>query len=103
MRRVSLRPIVCLGIHVEAAHTRCLLGRWNVSVASKTERTTETIRERHDRLRRQGLRPVRIWVPDPRAAAFEAEAHRQAAAVASRAEAADDQDFIDSVSRWDDA
>lgn len=70
---------------------------------SKTERPTETIRERHDRLRGQGLRPVRIWVPDPNAVSFAAEAHRQSAAVAARAQSNDDQDFIDAVSRGDDA
>jgi hypothetical protein len=50
------------------------------------------------RLRAQGLRPVQIWVPDVRASAFRAEAHRQSAAVASSTQAAADQSFIDSVS-----
>ena len=50
------------------------------------------------RLRAQGLRPIQIWVPDVRATSFRAEAHRQSAAVAASAQAADDQAFIDWVS-----
>lgn len=39
--------------------------------------------QRHrDALRRSGLRPVQIWVPDTRRADFEAEAHRQSRRVA---------------------
>ena len=37
------------------------------------------------RLRRQGLRPVQIWVPDTRSPAFTTEAHRQSLAVARSA------------------
>jgi len=70
-----------------------------LSASSRTERSPETIRERHDRLRRQGLRPVRIWVPDPNAATFSAEAHRQSVAVAASDRAQEDQDFIDAASR----
>ena len=35
------------------------------------------------RLRRQGLRPIQIWVPDVRSPGFAAEARRQSAAVAT--------------------
>ncbi len=52
------------------------------------------------RLREQGLRPLQIWVPDMRAPGFRAEAHRQSAAVAASAHAAEDQSFIDAVSEW---
>jgi hypothetical protein len=48
-------------------------------------------------LRRQGLRPIQIWVPDVRARSFKAEAHRQSLTVANSPHARDDQDFIDSV------
>ena len=50
------------------------------------------------RLREQGLRPIQIWAPDVRSAAFRKEAHRQSAAVAASAHAFDDQAFIDAVS-----
>lgn len=55
-------------------------------------------RERQARLRALGLRPIQIWVPDVRAPAFRAEAHRQSQAVAASPGATDDQAFIDSVS-----
>jgi len=49
------------------------------------------------RLRRQGLRPVQLWVPDIRSPAFRAEARRQSLLVASSAGEADDQSFIDAI------
>jgi hypothetical protein len=67
----------------------------------KSSRTK--VREHRERLRALGLRPVQIWVPDVRAPAFQAAAHRQSAAVAASAHAAEDQAFIDAVSGWDDA
>lgn len=51
-----------------------------------------------DRLRRQGLRPLRIWVPDVRTPEFERQAHQQSAAVAASAHEQDDQAFVDAVS-----
>ncbi len=66
------------------------------------ERTTDSGRQRvaahRARLRKQGLRPVQIWVPDVRAPGFAAEAHRQSALAAASAHAADDQAFIDAIS-----
>ena len=50
------------------------------------------------RLRRQGLRPIQIWVPDVRSPGFKAEAHRQSLAVAGSPHADEDQRFIDAVS-----
>lgn len=56
------------------------------------------VRKHRERLRGQGLRPIQIWVPDVRAPAFRAQAHRQSLAVAASAHAAEDQAFIDAVS-----
>jgi surfactin synthase thioesterase subunit len=56
------------------------------------------VRAHRERLRRQGLRPIQIWVPDVRAPSFKAKAHRQSLAVAKSAQANADQDFIDVVS-----
>ncbi len=55
------------------------------------------------RLRAQGLRPIQIWVPDVRAPAFRAEAHRQSLAVAASRHAAEDQAFIDAITDEDNA
>jgi len=56
------------------------------------------VHEHRERLRRQGLRPIQIWVPDVRAPAFRSEAHRQSLAVAASSRAHEDQAFIDAVS-----
>ncbi|MFI5004089.1 MAG: antitoxin MazE family protein [Solirubrobacterales bacterium] len=58
------------------------------------------VREHRARLRKQGLRPIQIWVPDVRAPRFAEEAHRQSRAVAASRYAAEDQAFVDSISEW---
>jgi hypothetical protein len=70
--------------------------------ASSAKPSRTKVREHRERLRAQGLRPIQIWVPDIRSHAFRSEAHRQSAAVATSAHAADDQVFIDSISDWGD-
>ena len=62
------------------------------------ESTSARVRKHRAALRASGLRPIQIWVPDVRATSFQAEAHRQSAAVAASSQAAEDQAFIDSVS-----
>ena len=62
------------------------------------ESSKEKVRRYRERMRKQGLRPIQIWVPDVRAPGFRVEAHRQSLAVASSPEAAADQEFIDAVS-----
>ncbi len=58
----------------------------------------DKVRAYRERMRARGLRPIQIWVPDTRTAAFRAEAHRQSLAVAQSARAREDQDFIDAIS-----
>ena len=60
--------------------------------------TRDRVRQHRERLRRQGLRPVQIWVPDVRAPEFIAEAHRQSIAIATSEGEADDQAFVDAIS-----
>ncbi len=66
------------------------------------ERDHRPVRQRvaahRARLRRQGLRPVQIWVPDVRAAGFAAEAHRQSALAAVSPHEHEDQAFVDAIS-----
>lgn len=69
----------------------------------RRESNRAKVQEHRQRLRAQGLRPIQIWVPDVRAPAFRAQAHRQSLAVAGGPRAVDDQAFIDSVSDWGDA
>ena len=58
----------------------------------------DKVRSHRERMRARGLRPVQIWVPDTRTAAFRTEAHRQSLAVAQSALARWDQYFIDAIS-----
>ena len=43
---------------------------------------SERVQKRREALRAAGLRPVQIWVPDPRRPGFAAECRRQAALIA---------------------
>ncbi|MEO7648624.1 MAG: antitoxin MazE family protein [Gemmatimonadaceae bacterium] len=67
-------------------------------MAEKSKSSRDKVRAHRERLRKQGLRPIQIWVPDVRARSFKAEAHRQAAAVAASGQASDDQAFTDAIS-----
>jgi len=69
---------------------------------SDTSPVRQRVAQHRDRLRRQGLRPVQIWVPDVRAPGFDAEAHRQSALAAGSPHEADDQDFVDALSWFTD-
>jgi hypothetical protein len=73
-----------------------------MSSTSKPKTSQTKVREHRDRLRKQGLRPIQIWVPDVRSRAFRSEAHRQSVLVASSAHAHDDQAFINAISNWED-
>ena len=53
------------------------------------------------RLRRKGLRPVQIWVPDTRAEGFADECRRQARLAARSAQEKRALDFISEIAAWD--
>jgi Antitoxin MazE-like len=60
----------------------------------------DKVRAHRARLRKQGLRPIQVWVPDVRSKAFARAAHRQSLAVAKSADAEEDQEFVDAISAW---
>jgi hypothetical protein len=64
----------------------------------KTSR--ERVKAHRERLRKKGLRPIQIWVPDVRSRRFKTEAHRQSLAIAASALEREDQAFIDDISWW---
>ncbi len=68
--------------------------------SARSKRTRDKVKAHRERLRRQGLRLIQVWVPDVRSPAFQAEAHRQSLAVACSAQERQDQGFIDSVSEF---
>ncbi len=69
-----------------------------MAASAQRGESRERVRGYRARLRRQGLRPIQIWVPDTRSPDFAAEAHRQSAAVAASPYEAEDQAFIDAIS-----
>ena len=60
----------------------------------------DKVRAHRARLRKAGLRPVQIWVPDVRSTSFAQAAHRQSLAVAKSLHARQDQSFVDAISAW---
>jgi hypothetical protein len=73
-----------------------------MSEAKKPKSSRDKVRAHRERLRRQGLRPLQIWVPDVRSPAFKAEAHRQSMVLAESQLEREDQDFVDAVSDRED-
>jgi hypothetical protein len=69
-----------------------------MSPSPSPKSSRDKVRAHRERLKRQGLRPIQIWVPDVRSPDFQAEAHRQSEAVALGVMEADDQAFIDAAS-----
>jgi hypothetical protein len=59
----------------------------------------DKVRAYRERLRRQGLRPIQIWVPDVRSPKFAAEARRQSLLVATSPGEPEEQAWIDEISR----
>ncbi|MFI5095484.1 MAG: antitoxin MazE family protein [Candidatus Acidiferrum sp.] len=68
---------------------------------SQPKTSRDKVRAHRRRLRKLGLRPIQIWVPDLRSPVFAKEARRQSLAVAKSPHAERDQDFIDAISSPD--
>lgn len=71
------------------------------SIPKRSEASNDKVRRHRARLRREGLRPIQIWVPDTRAPDFADEARRQSRAVAASRHAEADQAFIDAISEFE--
>lgn len=67
---------------------------------TKSITSRDKVRAHRARLRRRGLRPIQIWVPDVRSRTFAREAHRQSLLVGDSALEREEQDFVDAVSEW---
>ena len=68
-----------------------------VPTQTSSKSSRNKVQAHRNRLRRQGLRPIQIWVADVRSSAFAKEAHHQSLAVANSSHAKRNQDFIDAV------
>ena len=64
-------------------------------------KSREKVRAHRARLRRRGLRPIQIWVPDVRSRVFAREAHRQSLVITNDPHEREDQDFVDAISDRD--
>ena len=65
-----------------------------------SSKSRDKVRAHRARLRRRGLRPIQIWVPDVRSRKFAREAHRQSLIVARGTREREDQAFVDAISDW---
>ena len=73
-----------------------------MAASTSTKPTSrDKVRAHRERLRRRGLRPVQIWVPDVRSRTFAREARRQSRLVAASPGEHEEQAFIDAISDWD--
>jgi Protein of unknown function (DUF3018) len=73
-----------------------------VSSTAKRKSLRNKVQAHRARLREKGLRPIQIWVPDVRSAAFRSQAHKQSLAVARSSHADADQVFLDAISELGD-
>jgi len=67
---------------------------------SKKSSSRDKVRAHRERLRRRGLRPIQMWVPDVRSPAFVREARRQARLVGAIPFEIEEQAFVDAISEW---
>jgi hypothetical protein len=71
-----------------------------VPALKRVKSSKEKVAAYRARLRKQGLRPIQIWVPDVRSPEFVKEAHRQSLLIAESEREEEDQAFIDAISEW---
>ena len=62
------------------------------------EAKRDKVRRYRESMRRQGLRPLQIWVPDRHAPGFAEEIQRQCRLIAESEQEKDDQAFVDAIS-----
>lgn len=67
---------------------------------TKSVTSRDKVRAHRERLRRRGLRPIQIWVPDVRSRSFAREAHRQSLLIGTDKFEPGEQAFVDAVSEW---
>ncbi len=73
-----------------------------MALSPRSASSRDKVRRHRAKLRRQGLRPIQIGVPDTRSPKFAAEARRQSRLVAQSPHAREDQAFVDAISEFSD-
>jgi len=74
-----------------------------MALSPRPKPSRDKVRAHRLRLRRQGLRPIQIWVSDVRSPKFKAEARRQSRLVAADPGEPDVMASIEAVADRDDA
>jgi hypothetical protein len=62
------------------------------------EAKRDKVRRYRESMRRQGLRPLQIWVPDRNAPGFAEELQRQVRAIVESEQEKDDMAFVEAIS-----
>jgi antidote-toxin recognition MazE-like antitoxin len=62
----------------------------------------DRVRVHRAKLRKQGLRPIQIWVPDVHSEGFKADVRRQCLAISNSPQEREDMAFIESLIGQDD-
>ena len=60
----------------------------------------DKVRNHRARMKAKGMKLVQHWVPDVTSSEFKAEAHRQSKLIADSPYEADDQAFVDAISKF---
>jgi hypothetical protein len=58
------------------------------------------VQSHRDRLRAAGLKPIQIWVPDPKAPGFAAECRRQSASIQGDPTEMHDLEMLAEIADW---
>lgn len=66
--------------------------------STKPSKSRDKVRAYRERMRRRGLRPIQLWVPDVRSRTFAREARRQSLLVGADPFEREEQALIDAIS-----
>jgi len=66
----------------------------------QTHPVKQRVQTHRNRLRAAGLKPVQIWVPDPKAPGFAAECRRQSLIIQSDLEEMSDLEMLAEIADW---
>lgn len=67
----------------------------------KAQPVKERVKTHRNRLREAGLKPVQIWVPDPKAPGFAAECRRQSLIIQGDPTEMQDLETLAEIADWD--
>jgi hypothetical protein len=66
----------------------------------QTHPVKQRVQTHRNRLRAAGLKPIQIWVPDPKAPGFAAECRRQSLIIQNDLEEMRDLDMLAEIADW---